>query len=169
MPDDFADLGSRSAVDLALHRLVAANDIRRIARGLYDAPTTNRLTGNLTVSNCTGCGTGGSSSSGVSSIIAGSGISVSSATGTVTVSATGGGSASPLIVGGVVTSTIYGDASSTFIANFDGRYQFPTPTQLAATGCNGSSTITDATSCLAYLYKIAPSSTEIDIGPPTHD
>jgi len=48
MPDDFADLGSRSAVDLALHRLVAANDIRRIARGLYDAPTTNRLTGKPT-------------------------------------------------------------------------------------------------------------------------
>lgn len=48
MPDDFADLGSRSAVDLALHRLVAANDIRRIARGLYDVPTTNRLTEKLT-------------------------------------------------------------------------------------------------------------------------
>jgi hypothetical protein len=48
MPDDFADLGSRSAVDLALHRLVAAKDIRRIARGLYDAPTTNLLTGKPT-------------------------------------------------------------------------------------------------------------------------
>jgi len=45
MPDDFADLGSRAAVDLALHRLVASKDLRRIARGLYDTPTANRLTG----------------------------------------------------------------------------------------------------------------------------
>lgn len=32
--DDFADLGSRSAVDLALHRLVDSGDARRITRGL---------------------------------------------------------------------------------------------------------------------------------------
>ena len=42
--DDLADLGSRSAVDLALHRLVSAGDVRRIARGLYDVPTINSLT-----------------------------------------------------------------------------------------------------------------------------
>jgi hypothetical protein len=46
--DDFADLGSRSAVDLALHRLVSAGDVRRIARGLYDVPAVNSLTGKPT-------------------------------------------------------------------------------------------------------------------------
>jgi len=46
--DDFADLGSRSAVDLALHRLVSAGDVRRIARGLYDVPGINSLTGKPT-------------------------------------------------------------------------------------------------------------------------
>jgi hypothetical protein len=46
--DDLADLGSRSAVDLALHRLVSAGDVRRITRGLYDAPSTNSLTGKPT-------------------------------------------------------------------------------------------------------------------------
>jgi hypothetical protein len=44
-PNDFLDLGSRSAVDKALQRLVHAGDIRRIDRGLYDAPRTNSLTG----------------------------------------------------------------------------------------------------------------------------
>ena len=44
-PNDFADLGSRDAVDQSLHRLVASKDLRRIARGLYDTPTANRLTG----------------------------------------------------------------------------------------------------------------------------
>jgi hypothetical protein len=46
--DDFADLGSRSAVDLALHRLVSTDNVRRIARGLYDVPTINSLTGKPT-------------------------------------------------------------------------------------------------------------------------
>jgi hypothetical protein len=46
--DDFADLGSRSAVDLALHRLAATGDVRRITRGLYDVPSTNSLTGKPT-------------------------------------------------------------------------------------------------------------------------
>lgn len=45
---DFADLGSRYSVDQALHRLMAANKIRRIAHGLYDVPTVNRLTGKPT-------------------------------------------------------------------------------------------------------------------------
>lgn len=44
-PDDFADLGPRTAVDQALHRLVASKHLRRIARGLYDTPQPNRLTG----------------------------------------------------------------------------------------------------------------------------
>ncbi len=47
-PEDFADLGPRTAVDQALHRLVASGKLRRIARGLYDVPGTNRLTGKPT-------------------------------------------------------------------------------------------------------------------------
>jgi len=47
-PDDFVDLGPRTAVDQALHRLVAAKHLRRIARGLYDTPRPNSLTGKLT-------------------------------------------------------------------------------------------------------------------------
>ena len=41
---DFIDLGSRDAVDQALSRMVAAGDIRRITRGLYDLPRLNALT-----------------------------------------------------------------------------------------------------------------------------
>lgn len=37
-PGDFADLGSRQAVDLALHRLAKKGTLRRQARGLYDYP-----------------------------------------------------------------------------------------------------------------------------------
>ena len=47
-PEDFADLGPRTAVDQVLHRLVAAGKLRRIARGFYDVPGTNRLTGKPT-------------------------------------------------------------------------------------------------------------------------
>jgi hypothetical protein len=36
--EDFADLGPRTAVDQALHRLVASRSLRRIARGFYDTP-----------------------------------------------------------------------------------------------------------------------------------
>ena len=42
---DFVDLGPRAAVDLALHRLLVDKQIRRIARGLYDRPRINQLTG----------------------------------------------------------------------------------------------------------------------------
>ena len=45
-PIDFLDLGSRPAVDKALQRLAAANQLRRIDRGLYDSPRFNALTGN---------------------------------------------------------------------------------------------------------------------------
>lgn len=48
-PGDFADLGSRTAVDKALQRLVAAGDLRRVDRGLYDRPRKNELTGRLSV------------------------------------------------------------------------------------------------------------------------
>ena len=43
-PADFLDLGSRDAVDQALHRLTRSGDIRRITRGLYDKPQFNSLT-----------------------------------------------------------------------------------------------------------------------------
>lgn len=44
-PTDFLDLGTRDAVDKALQRIARAGEIRRIARGLYDQPQTNALTG----------------------------------------------------------------------------------------------------------------------------
>lgn len=47
-PSDFLDLGSREAVDQALHRMARSGDIRRIARGLYDCPSINSLTGRST-------------------------------------------------------------------------------------------------------------------------
>lgn len=43
-PADFAHLGSRAAVDKTLQRLSASGTLRRIDRGLYDQPRTNRLT-----------------------------------------------------------------------------------------------------------------------------
>lgn len=48
-PADFADLGRRAAVDKSLQRLAASGELRRIDRGLYDRPRTNRLTGRATV------------------------------------------------------------------------------------------------------------------------
>ena len=48
-PGDFADLGTRAAVDKTLQRLVAAGDLRRVDRGLYDRPRRNRLTGRTAV------------------------------------------------------------------------------------------------------------------------
>lgn len=50
-PEDFSDLGPRSAIDQALHRLAASGVLRRIARGLYDTPRNNRLTGKPTFPN----------------------------------------------------------------------------------------------------------------------
>ncbi|MFG1315479.1 DUF6088 family protein [Xanthobacter autotrophicus] len=44
-PGDFADLGSRAAVDKTLQRLAAAGELRRIDRGLYDRPRKSTLTG----------------------------------------------------------------------------------------------------------------------------
>jgi hypothetical protein len=37
-PKDFLDLGSRTAIDKALSRLVNDGLLRRISRGLYDLP-----------------------------------------------------------------------------------------------------------------------------------
>jgi len=47
--NDFTALGSRSAIDKVLQRLVATGQLRRIDRGLYDRPTKNDLTGKPTV------------------------------------------------------------------------------------------------------------------------
>lgn len=44
VPTDFAQLATRDAVDKTLQRLVAAGDLRRIDRGLYDKPVANKLT-----------------------------------------------------------------------------------------------------------------------------
>src|SRR6266550_4574697 len=45
VPSDFLDLGSREAVDLALHRLVRKGTIRRLARGVYDFPKEHPVLG----------------------------------------------------------------------------------------------------------------------------
>ena len=42
-PKDFLDLGSRSAVDQALHRLVKSGKLRRVGHGLYDMPSYNPI------------------------------------------------------------------------------------------------------------------------------
>lgn len=42
---DLSDLGGRSAVDLALHRMVARGEIARVIRGLYHRPRTSTLLG----------------------------------------------------------------------------------------------------------------------------
>ena len=44
-PNQFLDLGNRSAVGVVLHRLVKAGKIRRIRRGLYDLPRAHPITG----------------------------------------------------------------------------------------------------------------------------
>lgn len=44
VPTDFAQLGSRDAVDKTLQRMVHAGELRRIDRGLYDRPKINSLT-----------------------------------------------------------------------------------------------------------------------------
>lgn len=46
-PGDFLNLGSRQAVDLALHRLVKKGTLRRLARGLYDYPRVDADLGSL--------------------------------------------------------------------------------------------------------------------------
>jgi hypothetical protein len=50
VPADFLDLGSRQAVDLALHRLAKKEAIRRLARGVYDRPKRHPILGLLTPS-----------------------------------------------------------------------------------------------------------------------
>jgi hypothetical protein len=50
VPRDFLDLGSREAVDLALHRLARKGTIRRLARGVYDFPKQHQVLGLLSPS-----------------------------------------------------------------------------------------------------------------------
>jgi hypothetical protein len=47
VPSDFLDLGSREAVDLALHRFARKGTIRRLARGVYDFPKQHPVLGLL--------------------------------------------------------------------------------------------------------------------------
>ncbi|MFO0980104.1 MAG: DUF6088 family protein [Planctomycetaceae bacterium] len=47
VPADFLGIGSREAVDIALHRLVRQGVIRRLARGLYDFPKEHPVLGPL--------------------------------------------------------------------------------------------------------------------------
>ena len=46
-PNNFIDLGNRTAIDQALGRLAKSGNIRRLARGLYDYPEKHSTLGNL--------------------------------------------------------------------------------------------------------------------------
>ena len=50
VPRDLLDQGDRGAVDVALHRLVATDKIRRLGRGVYDYPKNHPRLGQLTPS-----------------------------------------------------------------------------------------------------------------------
>ena len=50
VPADFFGIGSREAVDLALHRLARKGTLRRLARGVYDFPKEHPVLGPLTPS-----------------------------------------------------------------------------------------------------------------------
>src|SRR5665213_3622312 len=47
VPADFLEIGSREAVDIALHRLTKKGTIRRLARGVYDFPKEHPVLGPL--------------------------------------------------------------------------------------------------------------------------
>lgn len=47
VPAEFLDIGSRQAVDVALHRLTRKGTIRRLARGVYDFPKEHPVLGPL--------------------------------------------------------------------------------------------------------------------------
>jgi hypothetical protein len=47
VPADFLDIGSREAIDVALHRLARQGIIRRLARGVYDFPKEHPVLGPL--------------------------------------------------------------------------------------------------------------------------
>ena len=58
IPGDFLDLGSRQAVDLALHRMAKKGMLRRLTRGLYDYPRIDSDLGPLHPSGTGGQGSG---------------------------------------------------------------------------------------------------------------
>lgn len=47
VPSDFLDLGSRTAIDVALHRLGKKGLVRRLTRGVYDYPKRHAVLGDL--------------------------------------------------------------------------------------------------------------------------
>jgi hypothetical protein len=47
VPADFLHLGSREAIDIALHRFTRSGTIRRLARGVYDYPKEHPVLGQL--------------------------------------------------------------------------------------------------------------------------
>jgi hypothetical protein len=47
VPADYLDIGSREAVDVALHRLTRQGTIRRLARGVYEFPKEHPVLGPL--------------------------------------------------------------------------------------------------------------------------
>jgi hypothetical protein len=50
VPADFLEIGSRDAVDVALHRMTRKGTIRRLARGVYDFPKEHPVLGPLSPS-----------------------------------------------------------------------------------------------------------------------
>src|SRR5580704_11843629 len=50
VPADFLAIGSREAIDIALHRLARKGTIRRLARGVYDFPKEHPMLGPLSPS-----------------------------------------------------------------------------------------------------------------------
>ena len=50
VPDDFAGIGSREAIAIALHRLARKGTIRHLARGVYDFPKQHPVLGPLSPS-----------------------------------------------------------------------------------------------------------------------
>lgn len=50
VPAEFLEIGSRRAVDVALHRLSRKGEIRRLARGVYDFPQEHQVLGPLSPS-----------------------------------------------------------------------------------------------------------------------
>jgi len=50
VPNEFLGRGTRTAIDVALHRLVARGAIRRLGRGVYDLPTRHRVLAEVTPS-----------------------------------------------------------------------------------------------------------------------
>jgi myosin-crossreactive antigen len=46
-PEDFSEFGSSGAIRIALHRLVASNELKRVAQGIYVRPKISNLIGEV--------------------------------------------------------------------------------------------------------------------------